>query len=246
MSFATSYYAWGCAGFLLGALLAIPNLQRLRTPLSVTMAVCAVGIYGGLVGTRMLFLLAYDPGWFLEDWRQALVFWNGGLSWLGGPVLGGVMFFGAARLARRPAWESLGAVAPGLALAHVVARVGCLFQGCCYGMPTTVPWGIHSSLLQTRVHPTAVYSMIAESGTAVILQWLFRRHPATRRYLFPLYGVLLSSHRFVTEAFRGSEPGLPLIEGLRFYQLVCLILFAISVSSALFLWRSKVKGGPPG
>ncbi|MCK7478280.1 MAG: prolipoprotein diacylglyceryl transferase [Candidatus Moduliflexus flocculans] len=31
---------------------------------------------------------------------------------------------------------------PRIALGHVVGRFGCLLAGCCYGKPTTLPWGI--------------------------------------------------------------------------------------------------------
>ena len=32
--------------------------------------------------------------------------------------------------------------APGIALGHVIGRLGCLFAGCCYGKPTSVSWAI--------------------------------------------------------------------------------------------------------
>ena len=41
-----------------------------------------------------------------------------------------------------PLWTTCDVFAPGIALGHVVGRFGCLFAGCCYGKPTTLPWGI--------------------------------------------------------------------------------------------------------
>ena len=32
--------------------------------------------------------------------------------------------------------------APGIALGHVIGRFGCLLAGCCYGLPTELPWSI--------------------------------------------------------------------------------------------------------
>src|SRR5215813_8931930 len=34
------------------------------------------------------------------------------------------------------------AIAPAIALAMAVVRVGCLLQGCCFGSVTSLPWGI--------------------------------------------------------------------------------------------------------
>ena len=33
-------------------------------------------------------------------------------------------------------------MAPGIIMAQAIGRVGCLFNGCCYGTPTTLPWGL--------------------------------------------------------------------------------------------------------
>ena len=39
-------------------------------------------------------------------------------------------------------WTVTDVFAPGIALGHVIGRFGCLFAGCCFGRPTTVPWAI--------------------------------------------------------------------------------------------------------
>ena len=33
-----------------------------------------------------------------------------------------------------------------LALGTAIARVGCFMRGCCYGIPTDLPWGINTVL----------------------------------------------------------------------------------------------------
>ena len=39
-----------------------------------------------------------------------------------------------------PFWTTTDVFAPGIALGHVVGRMGCLFAGCCWGKPTDVAW----------------------------------------------------------------------------------------------------------
>src|SRR5512141_160462 len=41
-----------------------------------------------------------------------------------------------------PLWTTTDCFAPGIALGHVIGRMGCLLAGCCYGRPTDVPWAI--------------------------------------------------------------------------------------------------------
>jgi phosphatidylglycerol:prolipoprotein diacylglycerol transferase len=66
----------------------------------------------------------------------------------GGVFYGG--FIGAALtgylLIRRyglPWWKTADAFAPGLALGQAIGRQGCFAAGCCWGKPTTLPWGVH-------------------------------------------------------------------------------------------------------
>ena len=61
---------------------------------------------------------------------------------------------------------------PGIALGHAVGRMGCLLAGCCFGRPTSEPWGItfHSTVAAANVgtplgvplHPTQIYEAVAE------------------------------------------------------------------------------------
>jgi len=238
LELARGYYFWGCVGFLIGSSLSVYNITRtgLSFPKAVIMMTAAV--WGGLVGARLLFLIEANRLLSLRDWTQALFFWKGGLSWLGGPVVGALAAALVLLLARAPIMENLGAAFPGIALSHAISRVSCVIQGCCYGRPTNVPWAIYSDVLQTRVHPTQVYSMVCELAVAAFLQVLFRR-PSLRKYLCPLYGVLLASHRFITEAFRGTPAGPELIAGLRFHQSVCVLILSVSLCALAILWNLR-------
>ena len=57
-------------------------------------------------------------------------------------------------------------VAPGIILAQAIGRVGCTINGCCYGIETSLPWGViythpdSIALLDRAVHPTQIYEII--------------------------------------------------------------------------------------
>ena len=73
---------------------------------------------------------------------------------------------------RMPMWTVTDVFAPGIALGHVIGRLGCFFAGCCFGRPTDVPWAItfHSEYaarnvgtpLNIPLHPTQLYEAGAE------------------------------------------------------------------------------------
>ena len=60
-----------------------------------------------------------------------------------------------------------------LALALAVGRWGCFCNGCCYGVVTTLPWGVvfHDGVPR---HPTQLYESLFHGTTAVVLLLLAR------------------------------------------------------------------------
>lgn len=231
----SNYYVIGTIAFSAGSVLILHNFVKngLRFPIGVVGLTLA--IYGGLIGSRIVFILHSAPRLFLEDPLLALAFWQGGLTWLGGPLLGSVVFLVFMAAVRQPGWSHLGSAAPGLALSHALARSACLVRGCCYGRPTELPWGMYSDEYHTTVHPTQAYSMGMELIVAAVLQSVWWKRPDRRKFLMPVYLLILGAQRFTIEYLRGDPPGLELVPGLRFYQVVSVVLIAAGVGTLLAL-----------
>lgn len=173
-------------------------------------------ILAAIVGAKLLLLLVELPT-FLRQPGEAL-----GLLRAGGVFYGGlVAAVGAGvwylRRQRMPLWTTCDVFAPGIALGHVIGRLGCLLAGCCYGRPTDLPWGItfHDEFaaghvgtpLGIALHPTQLYEAGAE---AVILAVLLLTERRGRQYpgrTFWLYMALYAVSRFLIEFFRGDERG---------------------------------------
>jgi phosphatidylglycerol:prolipoprotein diacylglycerol transferase len=234
----TDYWFWGSAGFIIGAVLAIRKMLENHCPFPVAVISITVGIYSGMLGTRILWISIYAPELFYQNLPLALAFWQQTGTWLAAAPFGGLGAAIVLRIAKKPVWTNLGGIGVGLPLAHAITRIGCLFSGCCYGKPSTVPWAIYSQKLNAMVHPTQVYSMAGEI-TSLIILWLLWRKSDYRKYLFPLYVLILSFHRFISGFFRGDYPGPEIFPHSRIYQSICIFLFVISLAVILILKCKK-------
>ena len=121
-----------------------------------------------------------------------------------------------------PLWTTTDVFAPGIALGHVVGRLGCLMAGCCFGRPTSVPWAItfHSdpaaaanvgTPLGVPLHPTQLYEAGAEAADPRRCCWrLERRGRPFPGRTFWTYMLLYGVSRFVIEILsrRQSRDGL--------------------------------------
>jgi prolipoprotein diacylglyceryltransferase len=106
-----------------------------------------------------------------------------------------------------------------LALALAVGRWGCFFNGCCFGTPTDLPWGVDFGD-GVRRHPTQAYeSLFHLLLVGVLVVFTVRDVIPTHRLQF--YLIAYASVRFATEFIR-PEPVYAF--GLTYYQCACAVL----------------------
>lgn len=136
--------------------------------------------------------------------------------------------------------------APGIALGHVLGRLGCFSAGCCWGKPTDLPWAVtftdaYSARvvgvpLNVALHPTQLYEALAEGvifGLLVLL-WRHRRFPGQ---IFASYLMLYAVARFLIEFFRDDPRGGFLFGGaLSVPQGLSLALIVVA---GLFWWIQR-------
>ena len=136
-------------------------------------------------------------------------------------------------------------IVPGLILAQAVGRVGCTINGCCYGLPTSLPWGIvytHPDSLAhigVAVHPTQVYEIIYLLIMFGVVLMLRRRlkHDGS---LFLIYLVLYSAWRIGIDFLR---EGTPFFFGLHQAQFTGIIVLAIAITLLVRTrWIKRGKG----
>lgn len=108
--------------------------------------------------------------------------------------------------------------APAIAAGLAIGRLGCFFQGCCYGVPTPLPWGVNFGDNIPR-HPTQLYE-----SAFMLLMFVYLEKVKNRPNLAPgrLFDVLMMSYftfRFFIEFIRVEKPA---FWGLTVFQLISL------------------------
>lgn len=175
----------------------------------------------------------------------------------GGVFYGGLICASAVgiwylRKHRLPAWKVADMGAPCIALGEAIGRWGCLAAGCCYGKPTTGPFGItfndpfaHDAVgtpLGVPLHPTQIYLSVNAFLIFLVLQWAYRRKTFDGE-VFWLYLLLYAITRGILEVWRGDLVRGFVIPGLLSTSQFIGILVALASLAMLFYLsrRSQVE-----
>jgi phosphatidylglycerol:prolipoprotein diacylglycerol transferase len=220
-----------------------------------TETVWNLGIYmalAGLVGAKLA-LVVSEWSYYSSNPREIFssATLHAGGVWHGGLLL--AIAVGAWYTWRHQlAFAALGDVyAPGIALGHVLGRLGCFSAGCCWGQPTDVPWAVtftnpYSAQLVgvplgIALHPTQLYEAAAEAVIFGLLVLLWRRRKFSGQ-IFASYLMLYAVARFLIEFFRADPRGDFFFDGaLSFPQVVSVGLLVVAGG---FWFYQRRRAGP--
>jgi phosphatidylglycerol:prolipoprotein diacylglycerol transferase len=205
----------------------------------------------GFLGARSLFISTRLPT-FLQDPASMFRVWEGGLVFLGGPLVVVPFAIWYTRRHGLSPWKVVDVLMPALTVAHAFGRFGCLAAGCCYGRPTGSEWGIrfHSDLVEKHLHgiplhPTQLY----EAGALLILFFgllrVFKRKEFDGQVgltYFIAYPII----RSIVEIYRGDEIRGFVIDGiLSTSQFISLLIF-VAAAITLRIRLKQVNARPAG
>ena len=167
----------------------------------------------GILGGRLYHVITDNQLYFGEGGSGlagAIRIWDGGLGIWGAIAMGTLgAWIGARRkgIALLPVAD---AVAPGVALAQAIGRLGNYFNQELFGSPTNLPWGLQIDVAHRPAgyvqfetfHPTFLYESLWMVGVALVLIWADKRFTLGHGRVFALYIVLYCVGRFWIEALR--------------------------------------------
>lgn len=201
----------------------------------------------GFIGARILFVITrWD--YFSTDLAGIFRVWEGGLVFFGGPLAAVPFVVWYFRKYKLPAWKTADAMIPGLVIAHMFGRFGCLAAGCCYGKPTDGPFGIklYSELVDADfrgipLHPTQLY----EAGSLLVLfigLLIISRRKLFEGQVIISYFIAYPIIRSIIEVFRGDLIRGFVIDGLLSTSQFISILMVIAAGLVLYVRLRQVQG----
>ncbi len=98
-------------------------------------------LIAGVVGARLFYVIHYFEK-FKTDPLSVFAIWEGGLELLGGIILAITVIIAYMHYHKLAVRKYLDILAIGLMLALTFGRIGCFLNGCCFGRPTNLPWGV--------------------------------------------------------------------------------------------------------
>jgi phosphatidylglycerol:prolipoprotein diacylglycerol transferase len=199
-------------------------------------------LLGMTVGAKALFDLRHGH-LDISALLQASHYMRGGL-W-GGLLAYFALAVPAVLLLTRARRSALDLVAESLPAPWVLAKLGCFFNGCCHGKPSSLPWAVtfpesaRGAPAGVSLHPTQLY----EAGVmlVILVALAMLRSDRWRGTKLPWFLVLYGVGRAATDMLRGDVERYTYIGPITLTQLLCL---AAAAAAAVLLMTRAVRARP--
>ena len=211
----------------------------LRRRVWIVVGICYM--LGMTVGAKVLFDIQ-NAQFDLKALLSIKHYMRGGL-W-GGMLAYFILALPLALILSKKRREAVDLVAMAIPVPWIFAKVGCFFNGCCYGKESSLPWaitfpeGARGAPPDIPLHPTQIYEILVVVCVLIVFKKLnYKKWRGTMLFWFlSLYGI----GRAATEFLRGDSEHHLLIGPFTLSQLICLISAGTSII-LLYLWRRFVR-----
>ena len=244
-----TYGVFLALAFLCAILITVKLAARDQLPREKIYDLCLWMLVSSLVGSKILMFFT-EPEYrdhplqllSLDFLRSGGVFYGGLL----GAILTGYFLMRRYKL---PWWKTADACAPGIAIGNFFGRQGCFAAGCCWGKPTSLPWGVKFTELGHEItgvptdaylHPTQLYESFAMLIVFVFLLWLHRHRRFSGQVILSyalLYSVIRFGIEFLRDDPRGDLFGLTTLTGFSTSQIISLIVGTGALAMLILRWR---------
>lgn len=194
--------------------------QNIKINRKITFDLALLIMIFGFIGGRLTHVVYEEASFYREFPLEIFKFWRGGFVFYGGLILALVAALIYLKAKKQSFYQWADFLTPYVGLSYALGRIGCFFEGCCYGSHCELPWAIANR------HPTQLYMAFAE--VLLLIALLFWRKKQ-KDLLKPgqIFLSWLCGHavnRFVIEFFREDDRGAMLMN-LSISQWLSAVLF---------------------
>ncbi|MBU0766829.1 prolipoprotein diacylglyceryl transferase [Patescibacteria group bacterium] len=181
-------------------------------------------IVGGALGAKIPIWIIYFPK-IISSFPDLSVLLTG--RTIVGGLIGGSFAVWAMKKKLGIKKKIGNAIAPTAAIGISIGRIGCFLQGCCYGKPTSLAWGVDFGDGILR-HPTQIYESIFCLILFLYFLWALKR-PQKDGILFRQFMILYFIFRFMTEFIRVEPQILLGLTGFQYASLFVVVYYTTRI-----------------
>lgn len=203
--------------------------------------------FGVIIGSRLGFVLFYQPAYYLANPLQIIAFWDGGIAGMSfhggliGAVVGAVI---AARFIKMPPLQLGDLVLIGAPIGLGLGRMSNYINGELWGRVTEVSWGvIFPNAGYLPRHPSQVYEALLQ-GLLIFSVLFIIAHIAAKKGKPPAQGsivgtflLLYGAVRIFAEFFREPDAHLGFLAG-NWLTMGMLLSTPMLIVGCFLLWRA--------
>jgi phosphatidylglycerol:prolipoprotein diacylglycerol transferase len=213
-------------------------------------------ILSGVIGARLLYVAFHLHEY--DSLVDVFALWQGGAILFGGFLLAVFVSYVFAKKRNVDFMLVADVVAPSLAVGIMVTRLGCYLSGCCYGSPTSLPWGVvfppasPAGAYQRSLgggdggpmplHPAQLYDSL-DGLLVVLVLLLWQRKLVKRGATFGAFLVLYGVLRFLVDFVRYYEESMKTFMDLTWNQVLSIVL--VFLGSYLLIRKTDLQTKTP-
>lgn len=159
---------------------------------------------GVIIGSRLGYVLLYDPIYYFLHPLEIFAVWLGGMSFhggLAGSIIAGYLF---SKKHKIDFYDIADITVIPLAIALFFGRVANFINGELYGKVTSVWWAVKFPGTEGFRHPSQLYEA-AKNLVIFGVLWALKEKKMKKGMLFWLFVLMYGAMRFVIEFYRQGE-----------------------------------------
>jgi len=237
-------------GFIAASGLAYHFAKKWKVDLSFDdLLTVLIGIsLGVIIGSRIGFVLFYQPAHFLANPLQIIAFWDGGIAGMSfhggliGAIIGAII---AARIIKMPALRLGDLVMIGTPIGLGLGRMANYINGELWGRVTEVSWGvIFPAAGPLARHPSQVYEALLQGLLIFVVLFVIAQiaakkgKPPAQGSIVGAFLVLYGAVRIFAEFFREPDSQLGFLIS-NWFTMGMLLSLPMVLVGAFLLWRAR-------
>ena len=200
-------------------------------------------IIGIIIGGRLGYVFFYNFNYYLNNFFEIFMIWQGGMSFHGGLVGVIIVSFWFAKKNNQNPFEYLDIVSLVAPIGIFFGRVANFINSELYGIETSLPWAVKFTQVDNLFrHPSQLYEAFFEGIILFIILIVFRNKGFMKisGLISSLFLIFYSIFRFIIELFRDPDEQLGyLFLNLTIGQIISFIFLIIDIYLFVMMYEHK-------